>query len=144
MTPIRSAPSRATETPRFTLPRTSPAMYAEYWKPMNCRNTIPSMNGNTVRENRSPRKSCVWPGRMELPDAAIFCAETPCVYCGRLCWKSEWLVASSPNTNMSTKLATPIAAMVVTTLWNRARRQKHDAGDHREHDERPDQARSSR
>ena len=93
MTPIRRAPRSATETPRLTFPRTSPAMYAEYWKPMNCRNTIPSMNGNTVRENRSPRKSCVCPGRIALPDAAIFAALTPFEYCGRLWLKSDWFVA---------------------------------------------------
>ncbi len=77
-TPTASAPISAISTPRLTLPRTSPAMYAEYWNPMNWNSRIESMNGNTVVEKMEPRKSCVGPGRnAALPDAAIWSAVTP-------------------------------------------------------------------
>ena len=55
-TPITSAPSSATRTPRRTLPRTSPAMYAEYWNPMNWNSSTPSMNGKTVVEKMLLKK----------------------------------------------------------------------------------------
>ena len=55
-TPIASAPSSAISTPRLTFPRTSPAMYAEYWKPMYWNSRIESTNGNTDVEKRSLRK----------------------------------------------------------------------------------------
>ncbi len=77
-TPMASAPSSATITPRFTFPRTSPAMYAEYWNPMNWNSRIESMNGKTVVEKIAPRKSCVGPGRnAAFPEAAILSAVTP-------------------------------------------------------------------
>jgi len=42
------------------------------------------MNGNTVVEKMSLRKLWLLPARKSaLPDAAIFAAETPFVYCGR-------------------------------------------------------------
>ena len=67
------------------MPRTSPAMYAEYWNPMYWKSRIESMIGKTVCEKRSPRMSCVSPGRnVGCPDAAILAAVTPPVYCGRL------------------------------------------------------------
>ena len=94
-------------------------MYAEYWNPMKFRKTIPSMNGNTVREKTSLRKLSVVPGRYPPLAAAwaIWRPFTPPVYCGRLCWKSLPLVARRPNTNMSTNPATPIAARAVTNRW---------------------------
>ena len=59
-------------------------MYAEYWKPMNWKSRIESMNGNTVVEKMSLRKLWLLPARKSaLPDAAIFAAETPFVYLGR-------------------------------------------------------------
>ena len=63
--------------------------------------------------------SCVSPGRnVACPDAAILAAVTPPVYCGRLCSKSDRLVARRPNTNIATNAATPKIASAVTTRWN--------------------------
>src|SRR6476660_5286516 len=84
-----------------------------YWK-----SRIDSMIGKTVCEKRSPRMSVECPGRnVGCPDAAILAAERPPVYCGRLCSKSERLVARRPKTNIATNDATPKMASAVTTLW---------------------------
>ena len=73
-----SAPRSAIITPRRTLPRTSPAMYAEYWKPMNWNSRIDRTNGNTLVEKRSLRTWWEVPAmKSALPDAAIFAAVTP-------------------------------------------------------------------
>ena len=45
-----SAPISAISTPRRTFPRTSPAMYAEYWKPMYWNSSTDRNSGNTVVE----------------------------------------------------------------------------------------------
>jgi hypothetical protein len=84
-----------------------------YWK-----SRIDSMIGKIVCEKRSPRMSFVCPAmKVACPDAAILAAVTPPVYWGRLCSKSERLVARSPKTNIATNEATPKTASAVTTLW---------------------------
>ena len=70
--------------PLFTLPRTSPEMYAEYWKPMNWKSMTPAMNmTGQLRPFTGPKlKPLVSPAVAAA--AASWSTVTPFVYFGRL------------------------------------------------------------
>ena len=75
-TPITSAPISAIRTPRRTFPRTSPAMYAEYWKPMNWNSSTESISGKTVVEKMLLKKLLLEVAiRPDLTPVWAMCAE---------------------------------------------------------------------
>ena len=129
-------PSSAIITPRRTFPRTSPAMYAEYWKPMNWKSRIESMNGNTVVEKMSLRKLWLLPAQeVGLAGRGDLRGRDAVGVLRQVRSKLERLVARRPKMNIAMKLATPKPASAVTTLWNvRVGRHAHD----------PDHARARR
>src|SRR5689334_3939775 len=115
-TPIASAPSTAPRTPRLTLPRTSPAMYALYWNPMNWNSSTAHMRAKLEMCQSTPPPVVSSP--LECAEATSEDCVTPKL-ARRLRVNAPWLNTIMPNTNMSTADPRASAARPVTIRWKR-------------------------
>ena len=104
------------------------------------------MNGNTVVEKMSLRKLLAGAARgsRPCPDAAIFAAETPLVYCGRLRSKLARLRGQQAEDEHRDEAGDAEACEHRDDLVERPGREHAHDPDHGEHDERGDEPRACR
>ena len=105
--------------PRLTLPRTSPEMYAEYWKPMNWKSITPAINinGQEVSDDGPKLNPDVRPAPAAAVDSCS--TVTPLAYFGRFAANVAASKNKSPKTPISAQPAIPRTVREVTILWKR-------------------------